>query len=225
MINTNRLFLLLITITAFCLQSCFEVVEQVTLHNNGSGDFQLVLNMSKSKTKINSLVKMKTVNGHPIPTKEEITKKIADIEKTLQNTSGITNVKTKLDFDSYIATLSCSFDKVSSLNAAVKNINTKEKSTNKAYEKNYEYDVVSKVFTRLDNFSLKKEYDKMSNADKEIFATANYTGIFRFDDSIANVSNGNSKIAADKKAAMLKENMLDVITDKKPIENKITLTK
>lgn len=208
-----------------CLQSCFEVVEQVTLRDNGSGDFQLVLNMSKSKTKINSLIKMKTVNGHPIPTKEEITKKIADIEKTIQNTSGISNVKTKMDFDNYIATLTCSFDKVSSLNAAVKNINAKENSTNKAYEKSYDYDAVNKVFTRLGNFSLKKEYDKMSNADKEVFASANYTGIFRFDNAIASFSHTDSKMAADKKAIMLKENVLDIITDKKQIQNKISLTK
>ncbi|MBL0359080.1 MAG: hypothetical protein IPP72_20435 [Chitinophagaceae bacterium] len=71
----RRIVYLLILSCAFLLQSCFEIIEQVFVKNDGTGTFQLVLNMSKSKTKISSILKMKTVNGHAVPTKEEITKK------------------------------------------------------------------------------------------------------------------------------------------------------
>ena len=207
------------------LQSCFEIVEQVFIKEDGSGTFELVLNMSKSKTKINSIMKMKKVNGHDVPDKEEIAKKVNDLEKTIQHTSGISNVKTSLDFDNYIATLSCSFNKVSNLNAAVKNIGNKEKTNNPALEKSYDYDAAGKLFSRLNKFSLKDEYYKMSNADREIFATANYTSIFRFVTDVTAASNKESKVAGNKKAVMLKLNALDVITGKKSIENKINLTK
>jgi uncharacterized protein YeeX (DUF496 family) len=63
----------------------------------------------------------------------------------------------------------------------------------------------------------------MSNADKEIFSGASYTGIFRFQNEVAASSNSESKVAANKKAVMLKQNVLDIITNKKSIENKITL--
>ena len=109
-------------------QSCFEIIEQVFIKNDGSGNFQLVINMSKSKTRLNSMMKMKTVNGHDVPSKEEITQKIADLEKTITITPGISNVKTRLDFNNYIVTLSCNFAKVGCLNAAVKNIGDKENS-------------------------------------------------------------------------------------------------
>ena len=207
------------------LQSCFEIVEQVFIKEDGSGTFELVLNMSKSKTKINSIMKMKKVNGHEVPDKEEIAKKVNDLEKTIQHTPGISNVKTSLDFDNYIATLSCSFNKVSNLNAAVKNIGNKEKTNNPALEKSYDYDAAGKLFSRLNKFSLKDEYYKMSNADREIFATANYTSIFRFVTDVTAASNKESKVAGNKKAVMLKLNALDVITGKKSIENKINLTK
>ena len=207
------------------LQSCFEIVEQVFIKEDGSGTFELVLNMSKSKTKINSIMKMKKVNGHEVPDKEEIAKKVNDLEKTIQHTPGISNVKTSLDFDNYIATLSCSFNKVSNLNAAVKNIGNKEKTNNPALEKFYDYDAAGKLFSRLNKFSLKDEYYKMSNADREIFATANYTSIFRFVTDVTAASNKESKVAGNKKAVMLKLNALDVITGKKSIENKINLTK
>jgi hypothetical protein len=50
--------------------------------------------MSKSKTRLNSIIKMKTINGHDVPSKEEIKSKTADIEKTISRTAGISNVKT-----------------------------------------------------------------------------------------------------------------------------------
>jgi hypothetical protein len=205
------------------LQGCFELIEQVFVRNNGSGTFQLVLNMSKSKTKISSIMKMKTVNGHDVPTKEQITQKVADLEKTIQKTSGISNVKTTLDFDNYIVTLNCNFTNVNSLNNAVKNIGDKEKNKQPGIENNYQFDAAAKTFSRLNRFSLKDEYQKLGNADREVFATANYTGIFRFENDIAAASNKESKTAANKKAVMLKLNALDIISNKKSIENKITL--
>lgn len=207
------------------LQSCFEIIEQLVMKQDGSGNFQLVINMSKSRTKLNSITKMKKVNGHDVPSREEISRKVADIEKLIRNTPGMSNVKSSLDFDNYIASLSCDFVKVSNLNTAIKNINDKESNSNKPLANTYEYDATGKVFSRLNKFLLKEEYQKMSNADKEIFATANYTGIFRFDREITAASNKDSKLAANKKAVMIKLNALDVITNKKSIENKINLVK
>ena len=75
-------YLLLFSILIL-FSGCFEIIEQVFLKNDGTGNFQLVLNMSKSKTRLNSISKMKTINGHDVPSKEEIKNKIAEIEKTV----------------------------------------------------------------------------------------------------------------------------------------------
>ena len=214
------LFAILIT-----FQSCFEIIEQVFLKADGSGNFQLVLNMSKSKTRLNSIIKMKTINGHDVPSKEEIKSKVADIEKTLSKTAGISNIKTTIDFDNYIMGITCNFNKVTQINNAVKNIYLKENPNGKATEKIYDYEPAGNVFTRLNLFSFKDEYKKLSNADKEIFTTANYTSIFKFENTVAAASNKDTKISPSKKAVMLKLNALDIISEKKSIENKITLTK
>ena len=214
------LFTILIT-----FQSCFEIIEQVFLKADGSGNFQLVLNMSKSKTRLNSIIKMKTINGHDVPSKEEIKNKIADIEKTLGKTAGISNIKTTIDFDNYIMGVTCNFNKVTQINNAVKNIYLKENPTGKVSERIYDYEPAGNVFTRLNLFSFKDEYKKLSNADKEIFTTANYTSIFKFENTVAAASNKETKISPSKKALMLKLNALDIISGKKSIENKINLTK
>jgi len=205
--------------------SCFEIIEQLFLKNDGSGNFQLTLNLSKSKTKLNSIIKMEKINGHDVPSKAEIKYRIDEIEKTVAKTPGLTNVKTSIDFDNYIATLTCNFSKVSQLNTAVKNVYEKEGGKLKGMEKTYEYDAATNTFTRLNKFSLKDEYKKLSNADKEVFATANYTSIYKFESDVAATSNKETKISPSKKATMLKQNALDLVTEKKSVENKITLTK
>lgn len=206
-------------------QSCFEIIEKLFLKADGSGNFELIVNLSKSKTKLNSIIKMKTINGHDVPSTYEIKNKITEIEKTVSKTPGISIVKTTVDFDNYIATLTCNFTKVAQLNTAVKNIYDKENGKLKGVEKIYEYDITSNIFTRMNKFSLADDYKKMSNADKEVFATANYTTIYKFDNSVAATSNKETKIAPGKKVIMLKLNALDIMTNKKNIENKINLIK
>ncbi len=105
----KRIFPLLICGLSLTFQSCFDIIEEVSLKTDGSGNFKMVLNMSRSKTKINSIMKMKTVNGHDVPTKTEIKQKVADIESVVKKTTGISNVKTSLDFENYIASITCNF--------------------------------------------------------------------------------------------------------------------
>lgn len=206
----------------FTLSGCFEIVEQLFLKADGSGDFQLVLNLSKSKTRLNSIMKMKTINGHDVPSREDIKYRLSEIEKTVTKTPGISNVKTVADFDNFIISLSCNFKNVARLNDGVKNIYVKENAGAKAPEKIYEYN--AGVFERLNKYSFKDDYKKLSNADREIFATANYTAVFKFESSVSAASNKETKIAPSKKAVMLKLNALDVINEKRSIENKINLT-
>ena len=221
----KKTFTLLLFACCILFSSCFEIVEQVFVKNNGSGNFQLVLNCSKSKTKINSIMKMKTINGHDVPTQQVIKNKLAELEKTTASTVGISNVKSNIDFDNYIITMSCDFANVTQLNNVVKNISATDKGNKKFVEKSYAFTPATKIFERLNKISLLQDYNKMSNADKEVFATANYTSIYKFESEIVSSTNADAKISPSKKAIMLKQNALDIITQKKSIENKITITK
>jgi len=207
------------------LMGCFEIVEKIDLKDNGSGIFQFTVNMSKSKTKIASILKMKTVNGRPVPTQAEITQKVKEIVSSLRSSTGISNVVSNLDMDNYIATIKCSFDNIESLNHAARKIAAIQKIKPADVKDNYTYQAGAKIFSRLANFSLKAEYNKLSSADKEVFNGATYTGIMRFERPILSASNKGSRLSSDKKAVMLNENVLDIITNKKSIANTLSLTK
>jgi hypothetical protein len=221
----QKIFQLSLLAALVFFTSCFEIVEQVFVKADGSGNMQLTLNLSKSKTKINSLRQMKVVNGHAVPSESEIKRKIKEIENSVSKTQGLTDVKTTLDLNNYIATITCNFSKVNQLNGIVKNIAADNGGNNTYVEKSYDYNTATNIFERLNKVSFKKDYNKMSNADKEIFATANYTSIYKFENNISKASNTNSKISPSKKAIMLQCNVLDVITEKKSITNKIALSK
>ena len=174
--------------------------------------------MSKSKTKLNSIMKMKAINGHKVPEKPEINKKIAEIENQARKTPGISNVKTSVDYVNFIVGISCDFTKVENINNAVKNVGTEKDqgATNI-------YGFKGNVFTRMNKFGIGEAYQKLSNADREIFSTAIYTSIYRFEKDLASANNQSAKISANKKAVMLKLNALDIITGKQSIENNIIL--
>lgn len=206
-------------------QGCFEVVEQINMHLNGTGDIVLTANFSQSKTKLNGIMKMKTINGRQVPTKQTITNKLKEIQTSAANTIGITNANLSSDFENYIFTFSCNFSKIEQLNTVIKNIAESQKSKAKISEKIYSYQLPNLTFNRFNKYNVKKDYQKMSNADKEIFATANYTAIYKFDTPITSLSNTDASLSASKKACMLKQNVLAVILEKKSIENTITLKK
>ena len=218
-IISASLFCLLISLT-----SCFELIEQVFVKKDGSGNMQLTLNLSKSKTKINSIRQMKTINGRDVPSENEIRQKIKELQTSVAKTKGITEVKTIIDLDNYIVTMSCNFTNANMLNGIVKSI-AKTGADAKYLEKSYNYDAATNSFERLNKISVKKDYNKLSNADKEVFATANYTSIYKFENTINSATNADAKISPSKKAIMLQHNVLDIIMGKKSIENKISLSK
>ncbi|MBS1741809.1 MAG: hypothetical protein JST81_02135 [Bacteroidetes bacterium] len=204
------------------LQSCFDVIEQIVLKNDGTGSLQVVLNMSRSKTRLNSVMKMKTVNGHKVPSQQEIRKEAASLENDIKSVPGISNFAIAIDFENFIAKLNCDFKSLNNVNEGIYKIAaTSKKQISR--EKSFDFDPVSKLFSRLNKFFVKDDYEKLSAADKEIFATASYTSIFRFETTVDKVSNNASRISSDKKAVMLKLPALDIITNKQSIENKIQL--
>ncbi|PKB16537.1 hypothetical protein CLU82_1675 [Flavobacterium sp. 5] len=205
----------------FLFQSCFEVIEEVQMKDDGSGHFNFVINFSQSKTKINSILKMQKINGYTIPSKEEIKKEASKIEALAQNTTGISNVKANIDLTNYIFAINLDFQKVSNLNAAFSKLkNNKKIDTN--FNTDY-FTYIDKKFIRTQKIPIKTLYEKLEKADKEVFQTAKYTAVYKFDSTIKSFSNKNATQSKSKKAIKLNGSILNVINGNEKIENTITL--
>lgn len=202
------------------LVSCFDIIDKVNVKADGTGEYTVILNASKSKTRLASISKMETVNGKKVPKKSEIENKINEASRIFKATPGISNVKTSVDFDNYVIKLSCNFKKIENINAGLEQLKAKnilgKMIPTQIYSQN-----VGKSFTRNKINTFKTDYDKMSTADKEVFNNAKYTSVLQFENTIKSQTNSSYLLSPNKKAVKLEANVLDFILQKKQIQNTI----
>lgn len=216
----RKIYFIPLLLFVFLFQSCFEVIEEVQMKDDGSGHFNFVINFSQSKTKINSILKMQKINGHSIPSKEEIKKEVSKIEALAQSTTGITNVKTNIDLTNYILAIDLDFQKISNLNTAFLKLKNSKKLDPSIHTDYFTF--ADKKFIRTQKIPIKTLYEKLEKTDKEIFQTAKYTSVYKFDSTIKSFSNKNAASSKSKKAIKLNGSILNVINGNEKIENTIT---
>jgi len=217
--------LLFIVLIPF-LSSCFEVIEEIAMKNDGTGDVVLTINLSQSKTKVASVMLLDSVQGYKVPSKQKIQQELNEAVAYLRKSEGISNVKSTSDFNNYIATISFSFKDVSNINNITKNILAKQKikATNTS---SYTYNKATKTFSRKYQAigSAKTEFNKLKAKDKAVFNGATYTSIYRFESAVTSSTNPASNVSKSKKAVMLKSSIMDLINGKINVSNSIQLSK
>lgn len=219
----NIRFLLLLFCPLVLLTSCFDILDKIHLKADGSGEYTIILNASKSKTRIASIAKMGTVNGKKVPTRNEIEAKLNEAAKIFKTVPGISQVKTSADFDNYILKLSCSFSKIENINDGLERLKAKNLIGKTVPTQLYRYDSVKKTLTRQKISTFADDYRKMSSADREVFTDAKYTSVLQFDLPVKSQSNSQYQLSPNKKAAKLDGAVTDFILQKKPLQNSIIL--
>lgn len=214
----KKMFLLL---PLLLLTSCFDILDKINVKADGSGEYSLILNASKSKTRLASISKMETINGKKVPKRSEIEAKINEAARIFKATPGISNVKTSMDFDNYIIKLSCNFKKIENINAGLEQLKAKNIVGKMVPVQLYSQSPEKKTFTRNKVSSFKNDYDKMSKADKEVFNDAKYTSVMQFENTIKAQTNNSYLLSPNKKAVKLEANVLDFILQKKQLQNTI----
>lgn len=217
--NFIKYFLLLLPL--LLLTSCFDILEKVNVKADGSGEYTVILNASKSKTRLASISKMETINGKKIPKKPEIEAKINEAARIFKATPGISNVKTSMDFDNYIIKLNCSFKRIENINAGLEQLKAKNIIGKMVPTQIYSQNTAGKSFTRNKINTFKSDYDKMSKADKEIFNDAKYISVLQFENSVKSQTNNAYSLSPNRKAVKLEVPVLDLILQKKPLQNTI----
>ncbi|WP_128755213.1 hypothetical protein [Aquimarina sediminis] len=217
---------LLTVIALLSLTSCFEVLEEVNVNKDGSGDFTLTINLSQSKSKIKSIMLLDSINGHKVPSKEDLKEGMIEVVNYLKNSEGIYNITKKEDYENYVFSVSCSFKNIKSINNLTKEVLNKQKVKIGSYN-SYKYDNISSEFIKKYSYDpeLLRQYNKLSNDNKKIFENASYTSIYRFEKEIRSVSNTATKVSKSKKATMHRVNAIDLINGKATLTTKIQLAK
>lgn len=217
----NILKILFVILPLLILTSCFDILDKVNVKADGSGEYMLILNASKSKTRLASISKMETINGKKVPKKAEIEAKISEAAKIFKATPGISNVKTSMDFDNYIIKLSCNFRKIENINSGLEQLKSKNIIGKMIPTQIYAQNLAKKVFIRNKVNTFKNDYAQMSKADREIFNDARYISILQFENTVKTQSNTAYSLSPNRKALKLEAPIIDLILQKKQLQNTI----
>src|SRR5690606_21317732 len=121
MIKAKRRLVRLICLVLLCscFSSCFQIIEDITVREDGSGTVTLTANLSQSRTKLTSIMLLDSVNGYKVPSQADIRAEMAGLAQQLSAISGISNVTYQVNFETYIAVVKFAFDDVSNLNGVM----------------------------------------------------------------------------------------------------------
>jgi hypothetical protein len=222
--NSTLKNILFVCIAIFLFPSCFEIVEEINLNSDGSGSFCFTFNLSQSKLQINSMLLLDTVNGRPVPKKEDIAEALDKVETALKQEVELSGIIIKRNWEEYIFSINGSFKKISALNHAINKIyNIFEKPEKQVFINKENFNYSDKVFTRFYDYDLANQYKNMPDKDKVVFENASYTTIYRFPFFVGTFSNPIAKVSKSGRAIMLKVDVKELITNAKTIRNSINL--
>jgi hypothetical protein len=218
-----RSLLLLSTVMLF-LSSCIEIIDDVQVNNDGSGTFKYTINLSASKVKINSILALDSLEGQKVPSRTEITDRIASISKKLSTKSGISNVSIDANMTDYIFKLHCDFSSISALQNALKEIVKEESKEQQMKELDHNWMVWdgTKLVRSIPDITV-EQTKKLKSEDIELLKQGNYTSITRFERQVDRFENDNAVLSKNKMAVMIKTNPYLLSQNYNLLENTIYL--
>jgi hypothetical protein len=207
------------------LTSCIEIIDDISLKNDGSGTLKYTINLSSSKVKISSILALDTLDGKKVPSIPELEERIASFKRKLSAKTGISNVTIESNFADYIFKLQCDFTSVIALQNALKDVieeESKEKNIPELDHNWLSWDG-SKMTRSIPEITVKKTKE-LKAEDIELMKQGNYTSITRFERPVEKFDNSAAVLSKNKMAVMIKTNPYALTQNSNILENSIYLT-
>jgi hypothetical protein len=204
-------WLLLVLMGTTMLTSCFDILEEVTYHKDGSGEFKYVFDMSGLKPMMDMVAAMDTTGEMSMDTLSSISR---EFSQKVEGLSGITDIQEIKDEDAFKYGVSFKFSNLDALNAAVNQI-TEGPGISSGETAMFEGS--KKKFVRLNAGKISGIFDELmgetggENAEMAMMflKDVSYTTVYHFDKKVKKVSNENAVISNDKKTVTIKYYIFD----------------
>lgn len=207
----------------FLLSSCVEIIDDLTINNDGSGTFKYNINLSSSKVKINSILALDSLDGRKVPSIEEIKTQVAKVIQLFEDQSGISDVTIETNYDDYMFKLTCNFKTLEQLQKAITNV-VRSEVKGKDYPE-LDHDWVSFNQNTLNRSIPQITVKEINQKDIDLLKQGTYTSITRFEREIESFENSSATLSKNKKAVMLRTDTYTLSQNPKLLDNSILLTK
>ncbi|MEX2483565.1 MAG: hypothetical protein WED10_03360 [Brumimicrobium sp.] len=197
----SLIFTLLISLT-----SCFELIEDTKLNDDGSGTYKITLNLSASQTRLNSVMALDSIDGKKIPSEAEMQKEVTDFVKRLNEQNGIKKATASLSTDEWILKFSCDFESLQSLQSGLNSASQKwQKEDSQPLTSLFEIQFNQNAYSRELKKSLPEKWKEKALEDEDYSKLKEGKCVFiqRFENPVTETSNKKIQIAKNQTACML----------------------
>jgi len=214
------IFVSLILLFCTSLISCIEIVDDITVNNDGSGSFKYTINLSSSKVKINSILALDSLDGKKVPSIADISSKLEKLETQLAEQEGISNLIFTSDYTNFIFKINCEFSSLQNLQTAVKTIAIKENKGKAIPELDLEWLIFenNSLIRSIPPITIAK-VSQINKADTDLMKEGVYTSITRFENEVIESENKSAQISKNKKAVMVRTNPYLLIQNPQLLDN------
>lgn len=209
----------------FSFTSCIDIIDDISINNDGSGTLKYTVNLSSSKIKINSILALDSLDGKKIPSLDEIKEKVAAFKQNLETKPGISNVTLESNYTDYFFRLQCDFTNVTALQTALKEVIqelSKEKNIPELEQSWLSWDG-QKMIRSIPEITVKKTKEFKAE-DIELMKQGKYTSISRFQRTVEKFDNPSALLSSNKMAVMIKTNPYALTQNSDILENTIYLS-
>jgi hypothetical protein len=199
-------------------------MDELTIHDDGSGTLKYAINLSSSRVKVNSILALDSLDGKKVPSIEDIKTKVSLFKKTLSLQNGISNISISENYVDFIFKFECDFTSIDLLQEGLRktfSITLNDKSILASDFSWLFWD--SKVLERSVPSIATNKLNGITENDLSLLKTGTYTSITRFDRGIERFENPLSKLSKDKKALMLRTDTYSLKEKHSLLENTIYL--
>ncbi len=220
-IKSISFFVLIVAI----LTSCIEIIDDLTIRNDGSGKLKYTINLSASKLKLNSILALDSLDGHKVPTIQELQEQLTLFKNKLAKKEGISSVVVESNFTDFIFKVECEFTSVLLLQDALKELvseEMKDENISELHQNWLSWDG-HKLIRSIPELTIQKT-KKLKDEDITLLKQGNYTSITRFERPVEKFDNASAILAKNRLAVMVKRNPYDLIQNPNLLENVIYLS-
>lgn len=208
------------------LSSCLEITEQVRLHNNGSGQFTLTVDMNQAQPLI-ELANSLSDNEDGADAKTELHTGMDESYERLKTVKGIGQPVIIKSKDGLLSGITFEFSNVAALNKA---INVMRKNEQPQQYFTYQQGQLHRLNTLDQQIKVEAASDNnLPNIDmtvngssiKDIMKSMVYRTEYVFDTPVKDVSNKEATLSADRRKVTVERYLLDDTHKAGTLENMI----
>ncbi len=210
--NFRKLLLAGLAVGSMALTGCLHIIEEVTFHDNGKGNYAMTLDMSEVKGMMEMLKGMSTDStgaqtggGEQDNSMSQMGQELSGVAATLKNLAGVTNVVEINDTTNFKFGYSFDFVDIAALNRALKVVNKDKYDNNvdevfkfsgKSFERLGTGDMGAEIKKALAENGGEDGGDESMDMMKMMFSDMSYKQIYHFPDrSIKKSSNELSELS------------------------------